>query len=112
MLRKGVWLGLDRTVRPGSSSRPNRPGWEERTRTIQRLIEAGFGHKICLGHDWMTYAGIMSEQDFAKRRAANPDGYCFIQKAVLPKLHELGVTKEQTDRIMFDNPRRFFENRP
>ncbi len=45
-------------------------------------------------------------------RNQNPDNYCFIQRKVVPRLHALGVTKEQTDKILYDNPRRFFENRP
>ena len=40
------------------------------------------------------------------------DVYCFISNYVLPRLHALGVTKEQTRQLMLDNPRRFFSNLP
>jgi len=108
MLQRGVWLGLDRTVpeEPGSA----RPNWEGRAMTIKRLIDVGWGHRIMLSHDWMVFQGFLPTKVAKKLRTLNPDGYTFILHNVIPRLHELGVSKQQTDAILYENPRRFFSN--
>ena len=106
LLEKGVWIGLDRY--PGGRM-PGTPDWEGRTDTIKKLIDAGFGHRIMLGHDWSVTLSIASQQIQEDRQKHNPDGYLFITRKVLPRLRELGATEEQINQIMVDNPRRFFE---
>ncbi|MCI0869887.1 MAG: phosphotriesterase-related protein, partial [Chloroflexi bacterium] len=59
LLEKGVWIGLDRY--PGGRM-PGTPDWEGRTDTIKKLIDAGFGHRIMLGHDWSVTLSIASLQ--------------------------------------------------
>ncbi|MCH7745987.1 MAG: hypothetical protein IIC84_07945, partial [Chloroflexi bacterium] len=85
------------------------PDWEGRTNTAKKLIDAGFGHRIMLGHDWSVTLSIASQQIQEDRQKHNPDGYLFITRKVLPRLRELGATEEQINQIMVDNPRRFFE---
>ena len=97
LLRKGVWLGLDRY--PGRQ--PGTPQWEERTRVVASLIDAGYAHRIMLSHDWC----VNTPEAFSY----NPDGYLFITRRVLPYLKELGVPQEVVDQITIENPRRFFE---
>ena len=109
LLRKGVWIGLDRF--PGGRT-PGTPDWRGRTDTAKKLIDAGFGHRIMLGHDWQVTLSIASEQAQAERREYNPDGYLFISRNVLPGLKERGASQEDVDKIMVDNPRRFFEGQP
>lgn len=104
LLEKGVWIGLDRY--PGSN--PALPNWEERTETAYKLIEAGFGDKIMLGHDWSVTLSIASKQMQEQRNKINPDGYLFITRNALPKLRELGASEEAVNRVMVDNPRNFF----
>ena len=58
LLKKGVWLGLDRFRL--SMSRPERPNWEERAETTRKLIDAGFEHKIMLSHDWTVTSPFLS----------------------------------------------------
>ena len=106
LLEKGVWIGLDRY--PGGRM-PGTPDWEGRTDTIKKLIDAGFGHRIMLGHDWSVTLSIASLQIQEDRQRYNPDGYLFITRRVLPRLRELGATEKQISQIMVDNPRRFFE---
>ena len=106
MLEKGVWLGLDRT--PGGRS-SGTPQWEERTDIARKLIDAGFGHRIMLGHDWSVTGGLSTPEAQDERRRHNPDGYLFITRNVLPRLLEQGVSQDDVDRLMVDNPRRFFE---
>ena len=105
LLEKGVWIGLDRY--PGM--RPELPNWEARTETAYKLIEAGFVDRIMLGHDWSVSLMIANREMREARDAGNPDGYLFITRNVLPKLRELGASSEDIQKIMVDNPRRFFE---
>ena len=51
ILSKGVWMGLDRTY--DGPSVPGSPDWRERAQTIKFLIDAGYGHRILVGHDTM-----------------------------------------------------------
>ena len=44
-----------------------------------------------------------------QRRLANPDGYNFITRKVLPRLRELGASEDNIRQMMEENPRRFFE---
>ena len=109
LLRRSVWIGLDRY--PGGTT-PGTPDWRGRTETAKKLIDAGFGHRIMLGHDWSVTLTIASRQAQEARRAYNPDSYLFINRNVLPRLKELGVSQDEIDKIMVDNPRRFFEGLP
>lgn len=106
LLEKGVWIGLDRY--PG---RPEVLDWEARTQTAYRLIEAGYAHRIMLGHDWSVALLIALREARKARDEANPDGYLFITRRVLPRLSELGASDADINKVMIDNPRRFFEGR-
>jgi phosphotriesterase-related protein len=107
MLRKGVWVGLDRF--PGGRV-AGTPQWQQRTEMVKRLIDAGFGHRIMLGHDHSIPRAQPTQQLRDERRNYNPDGYLFITRKVLPYLSELGVSDGDINQIMVDNPRRFFED--
>ena len=104
LLEKGVWIGLDRY--PG---RPEVLDWEARTQTAYRLIEAGYARRIMLGHDWSVALLIALREARKARDEANPDGYLFITRRVLPRLSELGASDDDIYKVMIDNPRRFFE---
>jgi phosphotriesterase-related protein len=106
LLEKGVWIGLDRY--PGGRA-PGTPNWEQRTETAKALIDAGYGHRIMLSHDWSVTLSIVSREQQEQRRQYNPDSYQFIQRRVLPRLIELGVDPEAVRVINEETPRRFFE---
>lgn len=106
LLRKGVWLGLDRF--PGRQTETT-PDWIGRTETIKRLIEAGFAHRILLGHDRSVARIFDTPEAREARRRLNPDGYLFVARNVLPRLRELGVPEATIHQITVDNLRRFFE---
>ncbi|MDP3062394.1 MAG: phosphotriesterase-related protein [Chloroflexota bacterium] len=108
LLKKGVWLGMDRF--PGGNM-PGTPNWEGRAETIARLVTAGYAHRLMLGHDWSVTLSIASQERQAERQKRNPDGYLFITRRVLPRLLELGVSQQAIDQMMVDNPRRFFEGK-
>jgi phosphotriesterase-related protein len=102
LLDKGVWLGLDRY--PSQD-----PSWQERTEIVYQLIEAGYGKRMMLSHDWSVAARMMTKQRIAERAATNPDNYLFITRNVLPMLLQLGASQAQLDDLMINNPQGFFE---
>ena len=104
LLEKGVWVGLDRF--PGGRY-PGVPLWEERTEIIKRLLDAGWGHKIMLGHDHSVPKGQPTPEMREQRQSYQPEGYSFISRRVLPYLQELGATEADIQQIMVENPRRF-----
>jgi phosphotriesterase-related protein len=106
LLEKGVWIGLDRY--PGRKTDVT-PDWLGRTETAKKLIDAGYGHRIMMGHDWSVTLSIASKEMQAQRTKGNPDGYLFITRNVVPKLKEMGATEEDIQNIFVNNPRRFFE---
>lgn len=107
LLQKGVWLGLDRFQ--GSYVNPGTPSSEERIEVVKNLIDAGFGHKIMLSHDWSVRLLIRPLERRTYRAGLNPDGYLFISRTVVPRLKELGATDRDIENIFVNNPRRFFE---
>ena len=106
LMDKGVWVGLDRY--PGGRA-PGTPNWEGRTETAMKLISDGYGKRIMLGHDWSVTLSIDSVEGQDMRKKSNPDGYLFITRKVLPRLREMGASREQLNDLMINNPRRFFE---
>ena len=108
LMDKGAWVGLDRY--PGGET-PGTPNWEGRTEIVKKLVDAGYGDRIMLGHDRdvTVTMGNKAEQESARRY--NPDGFLFITRRVLPRLRQMGVSEEAIDDIMVGNPRRFFEGR-
>ncbi|MFQ6030445.1 MAG: phosphotriesterase [Dehalococcoidia bacterium] len=106
LLDKGVWLGLDRY--PGGRV-PGTPDWEQRTEIAKKLIDAGYSQRIMLSHDYSVPKARHGAAAQEERRRANPDGYNFIPRKVLPRLLELGASEGDLQQIMVENPRRFFE---
>ena len=107
LLDKGAWIGLDRY--PGwASEGTDTPDWQDRTRTAARLVEAGYGHKIMLSHDWSIPISRPTEDERTRREARNADGYLFIHRRVLPLLRDFGVSQDAIDQMMVHNPRNFF----
>lgn len=104
---KGVWLGLD--TFPGGNWDSRLPDWEQRTEVVKTLIDAGYGKRIMLSHDWCVIKpwGSRAQQEQVQRR--NPDGYLFVTRRVLPRLEKMGCSRKLMNQIMVDNPRRFFE---
>ena len=108
LLRKGVWLGLDRF--PGGR-RPGTPYWEERTQLTMQLFDAGHTNRLMLSHDHSVPKARYGLAVQEERIKYNPDGYNFITRNVLPRLMDMGVSEEVINQIMVENPRRFFEGK-
>lgn len=99
LARRGCYLGLDRF--PGEIG----PTWLERADLIIALIEAGFGRRILLSHDW----AVLLAHTFPPREGykRNPDGYLFLHRNVLPRLKARGIGDEILEMILVENPREF-----
>lgn len=105
ILDQGCWLGLDRY--PGRNVSPHM-----RTVTLKKLIDMGWGHRLCPSHDCICLHihkeradGTIPEQhDFMLH---NPDQYLFMHRHVIPELKSLGCTDEHIRMLFVDNPRRF-----
>jgi phosphotriesterase-related protein len=76
-----------------------------RIETLTGLVAEGLTDRIHLGHDAACFMDFMvSNPPFAHER---PD-YLHISSEILPALLENGVTQEQIDEMLIQNPRRFF----
>ena len=102
LVRRGVWLGLDRH----QTSMPIGPDWEGRTETLAALIKEGVGDRVMVSHDWGVL-GVSRTSDPLTSRGYNPDGWLFTKRRVFPRLLELGISQAQIDALNLDNPRRF-----
>ncbi len=108
LLRKGVWVGLDRF--PGGRY-PGVPLWQARTELVKRLIDEGWTQRIMLGHDHSVPIGQPTPEMREERAKYQPEGYSFISRNVLPYLRELGTSEGDIQTITVENPRRFLEGK-
>jgi phosphotriesterase-related protein len=97
----GSYLGMDRfgmdTLFP----------MEDRVRTVAELCQLGYADRIVLSHDASCFSHNF-DAEFKQRVFPNWH-YHHISDDVLPALLRAGVTQEQIDTMLIDNPRRFFE---
>jgi phosphotriesterase-related protein len=94
--RPGFYLGFDRTNPLMSTVAED---------NLVSLVLQGYGDRIMLSHDcifvWLGRPGNLP----AQYAGWYPD---FLFKRLLPKMKGAGVTDEQIQGILVDNPRRFF----
>ena len=105
LVESGVFLGWDINNPKGH---PDLPAWEQRTEYLKGLLDAGFGDHLMLSHDWNVVLTRLVSPGFPTREE-NPDGYLWITRSVLPRLRDLGTPEDVIQRMMVDNPRRYFE---
>ncbi len=105
ILDQGCYLGLDRY--PGRYVSAHM-----RTVTLKRLMDDGYGDKLCPAHDCICLhvhkeqpdGSIPEEHEFTRM---NPEQYLYINRFVIPDLKEMGATEEDIKTLFVDNPRRF-----
>jgi phosphotriesterase-related protein len=96
----GFLLGMDRFGLITAASN------EQRIDTVAELCRRGYAGSMVLSHDTACYI------DWAEPAARDwlPDwNYLYIHRSVLPALREQGVTDEQIDQMLVENPRRWLE---
>ncbi len=112
VLKKGVYINFDRM----SMSYTAPEGEIGKMKTIVELVKRGWGKKIMLGHDRcvallggdLPKVGMLQTESFLKGADMSYwrlDGICEYH---LPNLKKMGLTQEQIDDLMINNPARFF----
>ncbi len=107
ILDQGCFLGLDRY--PGALVSPHM-----RTVTLKRLMDDGYGDRLCPAHDCICLH-IMKERpdgtmpEVHQFQEQNPDQFLYMHNHVIPDLKGMGVTDAQIHGLFVDNPKRFFE---
>jgi phosphotriesterase-related protein len=101
LIANGSYLGMDRfgidTILP----------FEERVNTVAQLCERGHANKLVLSHDAACFNDWLPERDLP---AILPNWhYLHIHNDVIPALKKRGVTHEQLQTMLVDNPRAVFE---
>jgi phosphotriesterase-related protein len=105
ILDQGCYVGLDRY--PGRLVSPH-----ARTTTLKRLMDDGYGDRLCPSHDCICLhihkeqpdGSIPEEHEFTRH---NPEQYLYIKRFVIPDLLEMGATDQDVHTLFVDNPRRF-----
>ena len=96
---QGAILGCDRFGIPHFN--PD----ADRIRTLTALLGEGYADRIVLVARRLLLLRLLHGR--RQVREEKPD-YLLIERTILPALLEAGVTQEQIDTMMVDNPRRYF----
>lgn len=103
LIAAGSYLGMDRfgidLILP----------FEDRVNTVAAMCERGHADKMVLAHDANCYFDALPEE--LVRVAAPNWNYLHIHRDVIPALRQRGVTDEQLQMMLVDNPRTIFEAR-
>lgn len=94
MARRGAWLEYDAIGNPDFSD-------EFFIERIQRVCDAGFGHKLLLSHDRGWY-------DPAQPGGGTPQAYTYLCQQFLPKLRASGVAEATIQQLTHTNPFKAF----
>jgi phosphotriesterase-related protein len=83
---------------------------DQRVATIVALCEQGYAEKMVLAHDASCYIDYFpGTEGVAAKEAFSPNwNFRHISEDVLPMLRERGVSDEQLQTMLVDNPRRYF----
>jgi phosphotriesterase-related protein len=100
LIDNGSYIGMDRFSMGGHVT------FDDRVDTVAALCRRGHADRMVLSHDTMCFSDWFP--DFVLDRLP---AYTHIPDDVLPALRERGVTDEQIETMLVDNPRRIFENR-
>jgi phosphotriesterase-related protein len=81
----------------------------DRVRTIAALAARGYTDRMVLSHDASCFIDYFGAAHDAVHAAAAPNWHFeHISDDVLPALRESGVSDEQIQQMLVDNPRRYF----
>ena len=103
LLDSGCWIGMDRYGL--EIYLPT----EQRQATVLALLEKGHADRMFLSQDWCStldyFTPALEEQ--LKPTAAPNWSMTFLFEQVIPELKERGMTDEQLDQMMVENPKRW-----
>lgn len=103
LIDTGCWIGMDRYGL--DLFLPT----EQRQATVLALLEKGHGDRMFLSQDWCSTLDWFPPE-VAEQLAASlvPNwSMTFLFEQVIPELKERGMTDEQLDRMMVENPKRW-----
>jgi phosphotriesterase-related protein len=99
LVANGSYLGMDRFGVEG-------PSFADRVGIVVTMCERGHADRMVLSHDTSCFSDLI---DFAEARRVNPNWkFDHVMGDVVPALLERGVTREQVDTMLTDNPRSIF----
>ena len=81
--------------------------FEDRVNTVVKMCEKGHADKMVLSHDTSCYIDWVPEEAMAT--AAPNWVFTHISDDVIPALKKKGVTDDQINQMMVENPRKVFE---
>jgi phosphotriesterase-related protein len=79
----------------------------KRVDVLARLCAEGYAGKMVLSHDANCWTDMVSEDD--KRRTRPLWHYNHIPDDILPALRKAGVSEDQIEQMLVENPRAIFE---
>ncbi len=101
LMSNGSTIGMDRFGIDSILS------FEDRVSTVARLCELGHASQMVLSHDAACFNHWLPERQLP---AMLPRWhYLHIHNDVIPALRDAGVSQEQLDAMLIENPRRIFE---
>jgi len=101
LIASGSYLGMDRFGIDTILS------FEDRVNTVARMCERGHAGRMVLSQDAACFNDWLPERDLP---AVLPNwNYLHIHKDVIPALLKQGVTQQQIQAMLVDNPRAIFE---
>jgi phosphotriesterase-related protein len=103
LLDTGCWIGMDRYGLDGFLPT------EQRQKTVLALVEKGHADRMFLSQDWCStldwFTPEIEEQ--LKPTAAPNWSLTFLFEQVIPELKERGMTDDQLNQMMVENPKRW-----
>ncbi len=104
LARGGSYLGFDRfgidAIFPD----------EKRVSSLAKMIRAGAGDRLVVSHDsvWC-WKGQPFPPGVLENFGGDAFDPTFFERKIIPKLRDAGISAEEIERLVVDNPRRFFE---
>jgi phosphotriesterase-related protein len=104
LLEKGVWIGMDRygleIFLPA----------EQRNKTVLALLERGYAERMFLSQDYcatIDWYPVELANQLQEGGLVKGWGMTLIFEEIIPTLREGGMTDEQLETMLVDNPRRW-----
>ncbi len=103
LLETGCWIGMDRYGL--DIFLPT----EKRNATVLALLERGYAERMFLSQDFCSSIDWfpVEVQEYLKANEVPDWSMTFLFETVIPELTERGMTGEQLDQMMVDNPKRW-----
>jgi phosphotriesterase-related protein len=103
LLDTGCWIGMDRYGL--DIFLPT----EQRQKTVLALLEKGHADRMFLSQDYCSTIDWfpLEVQDYLKANEVPKWSMTFLFEEVIPELKERGMTDEQLDQMMVENPKRW-----